>query len=238
MTVSVYEFEIQGNEYLKENCIGYYSMDFKSVRQGGELTFLHTLKNNKLDIKEDYLIKAKDEAYNFIFNFIKIYHGHIIVNTTRHFGCRNVVVCRVPRSKTYFEDSQLYFQKAIREAIFDFNVYLDINLVDGIHYIQRIEDVATTHLASSQLAQATLPKLCSGDKPYPGITRNTCFISKEVANRTILLIDDIYTLYANVVEDCIQALYDNGAKEVMFYAVGRTVKNRNTPSKELRYIPF
>lgn len=231
--MAVYEFEIQRNRYLKENCIGYYSMDFKSVRQGGELTFLHTLKNNKSNIEEDYLIKAKNEARTHIATFLMAY-DKIFGNKVRE----QILVCRVPRSKTYFEESQLYFQQAIREAVADFNSCLDINLVDGIDYIRRVEDVATTHLASSQLAQATLPKLCSGDKPYPGITRNTCFISKEVANRTILLIDDIYTLYANVVEDCIQALYDNGAKEVIFYAVGRTVKNRNTPSKELRYIPF
>lgn len=231
--MAVYEFEIQGNEYLKENCIGYYSMDFKSVRQGGELTFLHTLKNNKLDIKEDYLIEAKYEARTHIATFLMAY-DKIFGNKIRE----QILVCRVPRSKTYFNESQLYFQKAIKEAIQPANHSINNKLIDGIDYIRRIKDVATTHLASSQLAQATLPKLCSGDKPYPGITKDSCSISNEVRGRTILLIDDIYTLYANVVEDCIQALYDNGAKEVIFYAVGRTVKNRNTPSKELRYIPF
>ena len=47
-----------------------------------------------------------------------------------------------------------------------------------------------------------------------------------------MLIDDIYTLGVNVVEDCIQALYDRGARQVIFYAVGRTDKSGNTPAIE------
>lgn len=228
MTVSVYEFEIQGNEYLKENCIGYYSMDFKSVRQGGELTFLHTLKNNKSNVELAYLVKAELEAMWHIANFLVAY-DKVFGNKIRE----QILVCRVPRSKTYFNESQLYFQKAIKKAIQPANHSINNKLIDGIDYIRRIKDVATTHLANSQLAQATLPKLCSGDKPYPGITRNSCLISKKVANRTILLIDDIYTLGVGVVEDCIQALYDKGAKKVIFYAVGRTNKWGNMPSRKI-----
>lgn len=38
-------------------------------------------------------------------------------------------------------------------------------------------------------------------------------------------------------EDCIQALYDNGASRVIFYAVGRTVKMGNTPSTRIGDAP-
>uniref|UniRef100_UPI00262C3C08 hypothetical protein n=1 Tax=uncultured Campylobacter sp. TaxID=218934 RepID=UPI00262C3C08 len=48
--------------------------------------------------------------------------------------------------------------------------------------------------------------------------------------KQILLIDDIYTIGCNVDEDFIQTLYNLGASRVFFYAVGRTVKNANTPS--------
>lgn len=108
----------------------------------------------------------------------------------------------------------------------------DINrkFIDGVDYINRIKDVSTTHLVNSPLAQIYLPNLCKCDKPYPGITKDSCFISDKVANQTILLIDDIYTLGVGVVEDCIQALYDKGAKRVIFYVVGRTEKSRNTPA--------
>ena len=85
-------------------------------------------------------------------------------------------------------------------------------------------------MADSERAQIALPQLCSGDKPYPGFTKDSCDISDKVINQTILLIDDIYTLGANVVEDCIQALYDKGAKKVIFYAVGRTEKWHNLQS--------
>lgn len=223
--MATYEFKIQSNRYLKENCVGYYSMDFKSVSQGGELTFLHTLKNNKLDKKEADLIEAKNEARETITEFLFDY--------LYNYNFNNIVVCRIPRSKSYFKESQLYFQQAIREAISAVNNYVNINLVDGIDYIWRIKDVATTHLANSPLAQATLPKLCSGDKPYPGITKDTCSISDKVRGRTILLIDDIYTWGVGVVEDCIQALYDKGAEKVIFYAVGRTVKNSNSQATKI-----
>lgn len=226
--MATYEFKIQSNRYLKENCVGYYSMDFKSVSQGGELTFLHTLKNNKLDKKEADLIEAKNEARAHIATFLVAYD--------KIFGSKireQILVCRVPRSKTYFNDLQLYFQEAIKEAIQLANHSINNKLIDGIDYIRRIKDVATTHLANSPLAQATLPKLCSGDKPYPGITKDTCSISDKVRGRTILLIDDIYTWGVGVVEDCIQALYDKGTEKVIFYAVGRTVKNSNSQATKI-----
>lgn len=218
--MAVYEFEIQGNRfgYLKNTLMAYYSIDFLSYGQSGELSFLHTLKNNWLNNKESDLICAKDEAKDKIYNFLLDYNR--IYNITE-----NILVCRVPRSKTYFTESQLYFQKAIKEAIALANCNLNNRLIDAIEHITRIKDVATTHLRANRQEDDIMP--------YPGITKDTCSISDNVRGKTILLIDDIYTLGVGVVEDCIQALYDKGARKVIFYAVGRTKKWGNTPSKEI-----
>lgn len=218
--MAVYEFAIQRNRYLRNTLMGYYSIDFLSYGQSGILSFLHILKNNYLSEKEIDLIDAKDEASDKIYNFLLDYDKKYKI-------IENMLVCRIPRSKTYFEESQLYFQQAIKEAVALTNRNLNDRLIDGIKYITRIKDVATTHLSRNQQEED------DDIMPYPGITKDSCSISNEVRGRTILLIDDIYTLYANVVEDCIQALYDNGAKKVIFYAVGRTVKNSNTPATRL-----
>ena len=220
-----YRFGIRGNEFLKQNTIGYYSINFLSYAQSGHLSFLHILKNNKLDVAENNLIEAKNKAMEHIVTFF--------VDYDKQYGSEiseQILVCRIPRSKTFFKESQLYFQKAISEAIKLANHSLNDKLLDGVDCIERIKDVATTHLVNSEYAQIALPQLCSGDKPYPGITKDSCDISDKVINQTILLIDDIYTLGANVVEDCIQSLYDKGAKKVIFYAVGRTEKWHNLQS--------
>lgn len=222
--MGVFEFMIYENRFLNNNTLGYYSIDFVCYGQSGELSFLHKLKNSKLDIAESNLIKAKDEARETITEFLFDY--------LYNYNFNNIVVCRIPRSKSYFKESQLYFQQAIREAISAVNNYVNINLVDGIDYIWRIKDVFTTHL-DTQKARTAFPHLCSGDKPYPGITKDTCSISDKVRGRTILLIDDIYTWGVGVVEDCIQALYDKGAEKVIFYAVGRTVKNSNSQATKI-----
>ena len=62
----------------------------------------------------------------------------------------------------------------------------------------------------------------NGPIPYCGITNDTCSIS-GVSGHNILLIDDLYTKTVGIDEDAIQALYDNGAAKVLFYAVGKTV---------------
>jgi predicted amidophosphoribosyltransferase len=59
--------------------------------------------------------------------------------------------------------------------------------------------------------------------PYPGITKKTCTINYPgIYNQNIILIDDIYTNGVNIDEDCIQALLDSGAKNVIFYAIAYT----------------
>ena len=67
-----------------------------------------------------------------------------------------------------------------------------------------------------------------GELPYAGITKDTCNISAGIRGKDILLIDDIYTKGVNIDEDAIQALLDNGARRVYFYAVGKTLKGHRT----------
>ncbi len=45
---TTYKFEIRENEFLKNSTIGYYSIDFLSYGQSGQLSFLHKLKNDCL----------------------------------------------------------------------------------------------------------------------------------------------------------------------------------------------
>ena len=62
-----------------------------------------------------------------------------------------------------------------------------------------------------------------GERPYPGITKETCRINADmIRDQNVILIDDIYTSGVNIDEDCIQVLFESGAKGVMFYAVAYT----------------
>lgn len=224
-----------------------YSIDFLSYGQSGQLSFLHKLKNNWLKNSDDDLFKSKDEAVSKIYNFLMDLNNYSMkcnkgdplahhflkdydFRTERVlFAEKGILVCRVPRSKVNMQDSQLLFQAAIREAIELVNDEWSVHnkehntnykLIDGIDCIKRIKDVPTTHL--------------TGDKAYPGITEDSCFISDKIEGETILLIDDIYTLGVGVVEDCIQTLYKLGAWEVIFYAVGRTVKKTNREATKIQ----
>ena len=86
---------------------------------------------------------------------------------------------------------------------------------DSLYNIVRHTDTATTHLSrhANQI---------NGTLPYCGITRDTCKI-KDVQGKVVLLIDDLYTKTVCIDEDALQALFDNGAMQVFFYSIGRTV---------------
>lgn len=63
----------------------------------------------------------------------------------------------------------------------------------------------------------------TGDMPYPGITKDTCEICKSnIANKDIILVDDIYTEGVNTIEDCLQTLLELGAKSVILYVIAKT----------------
>ena len=89
---------------------------------------------------------------------------------------------------------------------------------DGTGYISRHTQTQTTHLKN---ATNLTNYNNDGPEPYPGITKDTCTISKNVSQKDILLIDDIYTHDVKIDEDAIQALLDSGANSVVFYAIGK-----------------
>ena len=91
-----------------------------------------------------------------------------------------------------------------------------IDVIQGEEVIKRHTNTKTTHLRRpTEFAN-------DGKLPYPGITKDTCFLSDKIAGRDVILIDDIYTETVNIDEDMIQALLDSGTKSVIFYAIGKT----------------
>ena len=89
--------------------------------------------------------------------------------------------------------------------------------IDSTDHVVRHTDTRTTHMDKSGYGG-------EGNLPYPGITKDTCTISDKVRGKDILLIDDLYTASVNIDEDAIQALFDNGARSVTFYSLGKTIR--------------
>lgn len=130
-------------------------------------------------------------------------------------GISSLRVCVIPRAKheEYYTAKQKLFRSTIQ-----FVVNQVSGLSDGTSDITRHTDTQTTHLA--RRGNGGL-----GSLPYAGITLDTCAISDNVKGQNILLIDDLYTKTVNIDEDCIQALYEKGAKNVLFYSIGKTVRS-------------
>lgn len=210
----MYEFEIRSNEYLKNSMTGYYDRDMESYKKSGILTPMHILKNLKRDISEQKLLAAKDKMKSAIKRFLARF--------TFSGDNDKIYVCVVPRSKAGFTEKQLYFKKAVQESVEEIN--LPNHILDGTDFIIRVKSTRTTHIRREFDSV--------GIEPYPGIAKDTCRFHFSIKGKQILLIDDIYTIGCNVDEDFIQTLYNLGASKVFFYAVGRTVKNANTPSKK------
>lgn len=212
------EFIIEKNYYLKREIRGFYNTDYFRKGNPGNPNYINVPKNTYNSFSHIKLNEALKQIENILFNDIyEIYH---ILNLA------TLTVCVVPRSKANFQETQLYFLKAVKNAIGEilckYNNKDKIKLlVDGTDYIKRHTNTYTTHLGEKAPNYTN-----DGPKPYPGITKDTCYISREVKDSHILLIDDIYTKNINIDEDAIQALFDNGAKSITFYAVAKTVDRR------------
>ncbi len=191
------KFIIYANEYLNDNIQGYYHTNYVGYRNIGNPDYLNELKNTFNNSFNNILNNAKNKLYN-------------ILKTDLSQFPKSLTICIIPRSKAEntYDDNQLLFKKAIQELI------NELNFQDGSNYIIRHTNTKTTHLAHTEYGG-------NGHMPYVGITKDTCDISNKVRGKDILLIDDIYTNGVNIDEDAIQALLDNGAKSVVFYAVGK-----------------
>ena len=197
-------FKIWHNEYLKVDTTGYHNTYYIGHKVEGNPDYLNDLKNTFGNEKQVVLDNASLKVYSKLLQDIP---G--IVSAERLVA--PICVC-VPRSKANMVESQMYFRDAVSAAS------QKIRVDDGSDVIVRTINTRTTHIK----------KECSGflndgDVPYPGITKATCKIdSGRICGRDVILIDDIYTKNVNIDEDCIQALYDNGANRVVFYSIAFT----------------
>lgn len=199
----MYRFIIYQNQYLGQNTLGYYHVNYVGYENIGNPDYLNDLKNTFGNYPKEKLNNA-------------INHLLPVLKTDLSEFDKDLTVCIVPRSKAEntYSYNQLLFKKVVQHLIHE------LGFQDGSDYLIRHTDTKTTHLAHSPRAAQYAG---NGDMPYPGITKDTCHISNDVQDKNILLIDDIYTKNVNVDEDAIQSLYDNGANSVIFYAVGKTV---------------
>ncbi|MCP5501362.1 MAG: amidophosphoribosyltransferase [Leptospiraceae bacterium] len=199
-------FTIRANNYLEQNIQAYYHQDYTTFGTPGNPDFLNHLKNQFGNTNTDLLQISMNELGVVLLNDLQEIKN-IYRNTT-------LTVCVVPRAKNenYYSQNQRYFR-----AVVSFVVNRIKGYIDGTTYILRHTNTITTHMNRSGYGG-------DGDLPYPGITINTCNISNNIVDRNILLIDDIYTSGVNIDEDAIQALLDNGARNVYFYAVGKTFR--------------
>lgn len=195
------KFVVNRNCYLDKDIIGYYHCDYLGYQKTGNPDYLNRLKNNSGKYNELDLIDEYITVHEIVTEDI----AEIISDGKRY------SVCVVPRSKALnkYLPSQLMFRKVID------NVVDNLEVDNAIDAIKRIKDTKSTHNWSLYNNH--------GKSPYKGITADTCEISKElIIGKNIILIDDIYTKDVNVDEDCIQMLFDIGAKSVIIYVVAKT----------------
>lgn len=201
------EFIIFANQYLKYNTQGYYRDEYHG---GGNWKVDGTIENIITTLKND-ITPYNNNTLQLAVNRLKIILEDDLPKISRKVNSRNITVCVVPRAKVNYAQNQLLFKTTVKEVVTTLNGFFD-----GVDFITRQKNTKTTHRSRAGYGG-------DGNMPYPGITKDTCNISNNVLGKNILLIDDVYTETINIDEDVIQALYENGANSVIFYAIGKTV---------------
>jgi hypothetical protein len=193
-----------GEHYLKQSIGGYYHQNYTTFGTEGNPDFINYLKNQFNDTSENTLKEG-------IIDLIRVLREDL-PKIRDKYSNTTLTVCVIPRAKkeSYYSEYQKLFRKVVSSIVDETH-----GLENGTSYIIRHTNTRTTHMDRSGYGG-------DGDMPFVGITKATCNIASQVFGKDILLIDDIYTLGINIDEDAIQALLDNGAKNVYFYAVGKT----------------
>lgn len=196
-------FKIDNNKYLDNDIKAYYNCDYVGYQKKGNPDFINRLKNmskshSELDLVED---------------FIEVYERAIVdlQKIVKENNLRNISICVIPRSKSEknYKENQMMFKKAISSAVDKLEYH------NATNAIKRVKDTKTTHTWRMENN--------NGLSPYKGITKDTCEVKrKDVVDKNIILIDDIYTEGVYIVEDCIQYLLDLGAKSVILYIIAKT----------------
>ncbi len=205
------EFKMEANRFLMRDIVGYYHTEFGGVNYPRNPNFLYKLKN---DPHHNWNLQDLRNAVNALYKVLSIDFPEIM----RLVGLDSLTVCVVPRAKAenFYRPNQLLFKKTIRAYIHQSN----LNFHDGTNFIIRHTNTRTTHLKLPIQGFEN-----DGMMPYPGIAADTCHFSPKINGCDILLVDDVYTKTVNIDEDMVQALFNNGAKSVVFYAIGNTPRN-------------
>jgi len=204
-------FYLNTNKFLRKPTGGVYSLPYYGKGRPRNPDFLYNLKNNfiKTRPRSEHLLKKDKNKLMEVFR-------EDLKKITKISKVNPLTVCVVPRAKAEgsYETNQLIFRETVGEIL---NEIPSLN--NGIGFISRHTNTRTTHLKRREVGFVN-----DGDHPYPGIAKDTCHFDSRINGLDILLIDDIYTKPVNIAEDMVQSLYDSGAKSVLFYAVGYTVK--------------
>jgi len=198
-------FFITPNEFLSRRIQAYYRYDYTTYGTEGNPDFINHLKNQFGDTNVTTLQNAVNELIKVLQEDLpKIKSTH---NT-------NLTVCLIPRAKaeSNYSNNQKLFKKVVSSVVDKLSGF-----TNGTSFMIRNINTRTTHMNRSGYGG-------DGEMPYVGITKATCIFSSDIQGKDILLIDDIYTKGVNIDEDAIQALFDNGANSVIFYAVAKTYK--------------
>lgn len=204
------KFIVEKNNFLSRDTEGYFHQYYTGYGRPDNPDFLNVLKNTFDNEPMERLVRARDEVVRILLCDIP----EIIQNKED----KNWIMVCVPRAKALdtYSRTQLMFKEAVKIAANKID-----GVIDGTEYIKRIKNTRTTHIKSPLVPN-------DGPYPYPGITGETCQIDKnKIKDKKIILVDDIYTKNVNIDEDCIQALYNCGANEVIFYSIGYTYKEGN-----------
>lgn len=200
-------FTIEANNFLDRNVVGYYHADFHGASHPENPDFLYKFKN---DPHHKWTQQHLRYATNDLNKVLCIDFPEIM----RHVKLNPLTVCVVPRAKAEnsYRPDQLLFRATVRAY-----AQSTPGLRDGSDFIIRHTNTRTTHLRRPVDGFKN-----DGQMPYPGIAIDTCHFSPQISERDIILVDDIYTRTVNIDEDMVQALFDNGARSVVFYAIGNT----------------
>ena len=204
------KFTISKNDFLKQDIKAFYHTDYNGMGNDGNPDYLNDLKNTFNNFSKNKL----DNAINELEKVLKKDLLKILEKNRK----KSLTVCVIPRAKVKknYHKNQLLFKSTVKSVIKKID-----GLSKGVKYIKRHKDTKTTHLQKAIANNKISNYDNKGKMPYPGITKKTCDISDDVKSKDILLIDDIYTSNVNIDEDAIQALLDNGANSVIFYAVAK-----------------
>lgn len=205
----VNRFQLDINEHLRQEVLGFYHTDFGGIHLPNNPNFLYKFKN---DPHHNWTTVQLERAKRDLRQVLQVDFPAIL----QCLRSTSITVCVVPRAKsdTSYRPDQLLFRETVGECTRGIPRFQD-----GSRFISRHTNTRTTHLRNPVEGFVN-----DGSPPYAGIAKDTCHFSESIRGRHILLVDDIYTRTVNIDEDMVQALFDNGACFVAFYAVGNTIR--------------